>query len=970
MDFWARLIGGVGASPGSRQSANITDPQQRLTRFKRLCGHISQARRSSKPISLDPAAVENFRLSVQRLNATLYEESHSPASNACLTYALSSRIYKNIANQAIACHDDAAIREAVVTFGTLVDGEEDEFLNDGDFAQTLMGFVGKVAGINAMIIGADTEAEIVELLFGIAAKIRLQPEILPIWFTPKESSRKAILEDKDGEEDLAGGRRSFEGVTNRDDFPLFYLLIDYVHHEARVGDFARTGLLYIIESASHSTELERWIVDSDLATLMASGLGALYSQLSRKLVTAYEALELPPVLALSDYSADTTPVEAENSISTAFQAHIDTFLSYLVFWQDVLEHCKSIEVKQTLLDHFQILFLQQLLYPSLLESSDVDGGSSVAVLTYLRRILESLDHPELIHLILYYLLALPEPDNLPVRSPQSPFAAKRRRTLEVLSQSMLGEDKPNPALFNLADLIVTSLRSKNPQTVTATLKLVTVLLKKHHRYAISTMLRTMTAPSARPERTIGAVNKEVDFLLAMVTRLGDEEEIDEAYGDHLRDVQILLETHPCSTPLLASGTGIPVVSSSKTAANARSPDVCPHSLRLDDPLLRNLLGVLDSFLTNPVEINLSLTEALTDLASCGYMRLDGWFAVDPAKYVFDGASDGQELDKTLEEETLALVSGHKNEEDAAEQAQMLASIRARRTPSWLAEDTPPLLAVLQSVMMQLRGFQAEIPDFHHHLAGRKQAFRVSEELNEALETTPMPAKQQQQQHQQQQQRLQHQSPAATPSTPTSTPLQAARVTKLGSMSPALFAAADRTPNSASRSTSPRGRQPMPISTPTRAPPRLQDMTPSLFSSSSPTTSEGSRRGFSPSPLRDSDSPGIRSSSPSLAAPVFASSDSRELRRRVGARRDAPRSHLASVVQGQHAAENTPPPSSGASSVSSESPARRSLDGRPNADATVTVSHLLTNVVILQEFILELAAVLQLRASIFDDVRFV
>jgi hypothetical protein len=70
-------------------------------------------------------------------------------------------------------------------------------------------------------------------------------------------------------------------VTNKEDFPLFYLLIDYVHHEGRVGDFSRTGLLYIVESASTSEELERWIVESDLATLMASGLGALYSQLSR-----------------------------------------------------------------------------------------------------------------------------------------------------------------------------------------------------------------------------------------------------------------------------------------------------------------------------------------------------------------------------------------------------------------------------------------------------------------------------------------------------------------------------------------------------------------------------------------------------------------------------------------------------------------------------------------------------------------
>ena len=73
----------------------------------------------------------------------------------------------------------------------------------------------------------------------------------------------------------------FAGVTQKEDFPLCYQLIDHVHHEGRIGDFARTGLLYIFESASKAMNLEQWIVNSDLPTLMATGLGALYSQLSR-----------------------------------------------------------------------------------------------------------------------------------------------------------------------------------------------------------------------------------------------------------------------------------------------------------------------------------------------------------------------------------------------------------------------------------------------------------------------------------------------------------------------------------------------------------------------------------------------------------------------------------------------------------------------------------------------------------------
>lgn len=183
--------------------------------------------------------------------------------------------------------------------------------------------------------------------------MRLDPNILSAWF---KSQRTGQNDNK-----VQDSRDKFEGRTQKQDFPLFYLLVDYIHHEGKVGDFARTGLLYIIEAASSSVELEQWIVESDLSTLMATGLGALYSQLSAKLVIDYPPQDLPPILAFSDYQPPVPTHEIVPSTSPEFQAHLETFLSHLVFWQDVLNHCKSIEVKSTLLEHFQIIFLQQLL---------------------------------------------------------------------------------------------------------------------------------------------------------------------------------------------------------------------------------------------------------------------------------------------------------------------------------------------------------------------------------------------------------------------------------------------------------------------------------------------------------------------------------------------------------------------------------------------------------------------------------
>ena len=212
----------------------------------------------------------------------------------------------------------------------------------------------RITGVNSVRLGLDTESRVVELAFNITTKIRLNPEILPAWFKTQHAGRIQDAEDRDSQE-------KFAGRTQRGDFPLFYILMDYIHHEGKVGDFARTGLLYIIEAASSSGPLEQWIVESDLSTLMATGLGALYSQLSRKLVIDHPPHDLPPILALSDYQHPASNYEIISSCSPEFQSHLETFLSHLLFWQDVLNHCRSVEVKSTLLEHFQVIFLQQLL---------------------------------------------------------------------------------------------------------------------------------------------------------------------------------------------------------------------------------------------------------------------------------------------------------------------------------------------------------------------------------------------------------------------------------------------------------------------------------------------------------------------------------------------------------------------------------------------------------------------------------
>lgn len=223
-------------------------------------------------LQADSAAGETIRSCFQRLTTILHDESRSPAPHPCLQYASTAQTFVTVARIGAVAQNEAIIREAVSLFAALIDSEEEDFLANDRFARALMLFVDRTCGSGNLYVGEDTEAEIVELLFGIAAKIRLQPEILPVWFaTSARTDARRTMRRKD----------DFVGVTSKDDFPLCYQLIDHVHHDGRMGDFSRTGLLYIFESASKSQALEQWIVESDLPTLMASGLGALYGRLSR-----------------------------------------------------------------------------------------------------------------------------------------------------------------------------------------------------------------------------------------------------------------------------------------------------------------------------------------------------------------------------------------------------------------------------------------------------------------------------------------------------------------------------------------------------------------------------------------------------------------------------------------------------------------------------------------------------------------
>ncbi|XEU99590.1 hypothetical protein FSHL1_004877 [Fusarium sambucinum] len=733
MDFWSRLLSPL-SSGGSRKDLG-QDPAKRLQRFEKQYSRLLNAWRASSNLSRDSDAAETLEIRLQELTNILSDESRRPLPHPCIQYCSIKQIYVPIGKIATTSYNEWIIKEAVLFFATLIESEEEAFVENQTFSSSLTNLLVRITGLNSVRLGLDTESRVVELAFNITTKIRLDPSILPAWF---KTHRGVALQNREKDD---RNRDTFVGRTQKADFPLFYILMDYIHHEGKVGDFARTGLLYIIEAASSSGPLEQWIVESDLSTLMATGLGALYSQLSRKLVVDHLPHNLPPILAFSDYEHPTSNYEVISSCSPEFQSHLEVFLSHLLFWQDVLNHCRSVEVKSTLLEHFQVIFLQQLLYPSLLESSDIDGGSSVAVLTYLRRILESLDHPDMINLILHYLLALP--DNIASDGPGSSSSvskARKRKSMDLATMlAERAEPAATPLLFNLVDLILACLRSRNQQTIHVTLQLVSAILKRHHRYAIVTLLRTDNIPVQNGTRTVGAQEQEVEFFMSLAGTIGGEDDFDEVYQLVLRDTMTKLEAHPCSLKLVAPRA---------STSNQRLPDSLPgapkdvgdHTLRPDDPLLNSLLDLLETFFVNQVETNLSVTETLVDLAVCGFMKIEGWLTRNPSSYIYDDAVKEKHTTEGEEEATESDDDDDLGDlpSPTAEQKQFRAMEQCRQRPQWSQASLPRVFSVLRRLEEQVASYKRSIPHFDELVQQRRDAFRTADAMLHHAGPTPRP----------------------------------------------------------------------------------------------------------------------------------------------------------------------------------------------------------------------------------------
>ena len=542
----------------------------------------------------------------------------------------------------------------------------------------------------------------------------------------------------------------------------------------------------------------------------------------------------------------------------------------------------------------------------------------MAVLTYIRCILQSVDHPDLVHRMLHYLLALAKGPINETTSSRPATLARRRKSESLIRKQADSQEDISPGLFTLLDMILSGLRSSSQQTVAATLRLLSTILSTRHQYAISGIIRTEQMKDKSIKRSIMEHEGHIDTLLNMAEDLIDED-CESSYEMHLQDARTLLESHVCSVDLLALPNARVDGHDETHGYHHDWPHrVAEHKIDAADPLLHSMLFRLRQFFANDVETNLALTQAISTLITCGHTNLDGWFLVSNTSIEI---ISNQEVSVPPQAQPSPIEKITRVDEDSWSQG----SYQGSKQLTCSTEDMSPVFKALNSLVDQVNQFKKQTKDFDIYLAERKHVFKVGEEIESALKDAPSLT-----------------NPLSD--TKAMSPSRSRPIGQMTSISERLLS--EENSSNVSRASSPRGRQYNASSAPT-----LVGRLSHLRVSPSPTASKGSS---------------VHGSSP-LRRDSFSSTASKAARTPLGpadALRQRIRVPFTATDSGNDSLDIG---SSEGNSIRSESVERERVQHENFVE--VSFSQILTNVVILQEFLLELAALVEVRASLFGEVTF-
>ncbi|KZP01225.1 hypothetical protein CALVIDRAFT_594730 [Calocera viscosa TUFC12733] len=423
----------------------------------------------------------------------------------------------------------------------------------------------------------DYEEDLVDLMCALCSRIRLYPQLLLIFFHDKHvyhdlDEDEAVPGEEGEDEDhpdlsftstqsgFTAARRSISptpsGTTITSapttssfyrrpeyEFLVYNYLLRFVHREGKIGDSARTGLLFLMDVAMSARErsplsntaspptvdplteaslaFAEYILESDFADVLAAALGAVYSLLPSKLIVrrqggAGKVADDTMVLGGIQSNEDESEMDEELERARAFGMDVSTspeFKARLAHFVKMVDFVQEVILRQTapsddlgssssstlgglivksILKFLRSSFLANVLYPSILECSDEDG-SAVAVITYLDAILNTVKDSQMSEVIINFLTSEDEDEsakehaNVTTRRKKPRRPAKhqpKQSTAMTLLQLETNTRKKSTyynslGRFTVKDLLLSNLESKSQITANAALKLLNTLLTQH-----------------------------------------------------------------------------------------------------------------------------------------------------------------------------------------------------------------------------------------------------------------------------------------------------------------------------------------------------------------------------------------------------------------------------------------------------------------------------------------------------------
>lgn len=749
----------------------------------------------------------------------------------------------------------------------------------GDDIQEQLDGRGRVMGAakNAVrSLPSDYELDLLNLLCILCSRIRTYRELLMIFFHDKHWYHSDPLfsveeedEDEDEDEDKDKGNDN-DGETGERtsptpsqatitsapasqaahfrkteyEFLLFNYLLRFVHREGQIGDFARAGLLFLMDVAMSPGEpihrlagdgqesapasgletaagdpiadaalaLAEYIVDGDFSDVLGAGLGAVYSLLPSKLEIKPPTRADPShgsgmVLGSAGLDTDDQTEHAElvvednrslgieDSSNPDFKSRLDHFLKLLEFLQDILRRntvhdfpessldasaLVGTSIVHSILDAVRRSFLENILYPSILECSDLDG-SAVAVMSYIDIVIRTLEPSQLSDLFVEFLMSegnddtshlRPHPRMLnltsaPPRAADRPTHHRRRKSsamvlleMEAPESQKQSEYFTSVGRFTLKDLLLTNLHSMNQATVASALQLFQSMLSQQCHVSTRSLFLVFYDANATSypepamifpdvtqtgeedgdeeefvypgaEETKPSARRQIPFLPTFV-------QPDITFSTHEREMGLYLTLVSRVDPTHnddAFSTGYDhylrdAISSIQNHScfhihddedmNARSK--LKHRLNVNDPILSLILESMRTFFSNSPKMNISLTGVLAKLAVCPNRSIAGWLTCAVSETFASFSDPYLDTDDGRDDRSIDSVI----DEKFATETNILPAIR-------LDEHTRPVVHVIfQGLVGQLERYRQSVENFDQYLLERRQGLLFSENLTDAL----------------------------------------------------------------------------------------------------------------------------------------------------------------------------------------------------------------------------------------------